>query len=85
MSKIESCGNIKENPSVFDNLIPNYNQVTFSLEEASAYLKIPAKTTLYYAKRKGELSYIPLGKGKLVFRKADLDEFLEKKLRRGLI
>lgn len=60
-------------------------QETFSIEEAAKYLKIPVTSVLYYSKRKGELSYIPLGKGVLVFKKADLDEFLEKKKRIGFI
>ena len=56
----------------------------FSVEEAAEYLKIPVKSVEYYSKRKGELSYIPLGKN-IVFRKSDLDEFLANRVRQGLI
>ena len=64
--------------SVFESL----KQETFSLEEASEYLKIPTESVEYYSKRQKQLSYINLG-GRLVFRKVDMDEFLEKKLKKG--
>jgi excisionase family DNA binding protein len=69
----------------FEALKSGMAQETFSVEEAAEYLKIPVKSVIYYSKRKGELSYIPLGKGVLVFKKSDLDEFLEKKKRIGFI
>jgi len=84
-----NCANqIFGNKGTVSPLISSVNGVnkeTFSLEEAANYLHIEMKSVEYYSKRKRELSYVPLGKGELVFRKSDLDEFLEKKLRKGFI
>ncbi len=56
---------------------------TFSLKEASTYLKISIESVLYYARRKRELSYSAIGKH-LVFSKIDLDEFIEQKRKIGM-
>lgn len=71
----------------FISSVAQAQKTTFSLTEAAEYLKIPAKSVLYYSKRARELSYVPIGKGKenITFRKVDLDEFLAKKLVRGII
>ena len=72
---------------VFQNLISSVVQAqktTFSLEEAAAYLHIPIESILYYSKRIRELSFVPLGKGNLVFLKSDLDDFLTTKRVQGI-
>ncbi|MEI6079837.1 MAG: helix-turn-helix domain-containing protein [bacterium] len=88
MTKEIKSGTNSEESKFFDNLITSVAQAhktTFSLEEAAEYLHISVESVLYYSKRTRELSYVPLGKGEIVFRKVDLDEFLEKKLKRGFI
>ena len=72
---------------LFQNLISSVLQAqktTFSLEEAAEYLKISVKSVLYYSKRMRELSFVPLGKGILVFLKSDLDDFLTTKRVQGI-
>ena len=51
---------------------------TFSLQEAAEYLKTTTETVEYYSKRQKQLSHVNLG-GTLVFRRKDLEDFLEKK------
>ena len=55
-----------------------------SVSEVSNYMKISEESVRYYATRKRELSFIRLGK-RLIFRKNDVDEFLEKKLQQGFV
>lgn len=66
------------------SIIEKLNKETFSLEEAAAYLKTPVETVEYYSKRKKQLGHVNLG-GTLVFRKKDLDDFLERKLKKAFI
>ncbi len=65
-------------------IIEKMNKETFSLKEASDFLKVPVETVEYYSKRQKQLSHINLG-GTLVFRRRDLEEFLEKKLKKGFV
>ena len=65
-------------------IIEKMNKETFSLDEASDFLKIPPETVEYYSKRQKQLSHINLG-GTLVFRRKDLEEFLEKKAKKGFV
>lgn len=65
-------------------IIEKLNKETYSIEEAASYLKTTVETVEYYGKRQKQLSHINLG-GTLVFRKKDLDEFLEKKLKKAFI
>jgi len=74
-------------PQIFDNLIKSVVQAqktTFSLEEAAEYLHIPVESVEYYSKRIRELSFVPLGKGILVFLKSDLDDFLTTRRVQGI-
>ena len=57
---------------------------TFSLQEAAEYLKTTTETVEYYSKRQKQLSHVNLG-GTLVFRRKDLEDFLEKKLKKGFV
>lgn len=65
-------------------VIEKLNKETYSLEEAALYLKTTVETVEYYSKRKKQLSHVCLS-GSLVFRKKDLDEFLEKKLKKAFV
>lgn len=65
-------------------MIEDLNKQTFSLEEAATFLKTSAETVEYYSKRQKQLSHINLG-GTLVFRRKDLEEFLEKKVKKGFV
>ena len=65
-------------------LLTNSAKQTYSITEAAAYLKIPEDSVKYYSHRAKELSHANLG-GVLVFRRCDLDEFLEKKLKKGFV
>ena len=67
-----------------DEVLKVRSKENFSLCEAAEYLRIPEKSVKYYAKRKGELAHVNL-KGKLVFKKSDLDEFLAKKIKPGIV
>lgn len=67
-----------------DQLMKNLEQETFSLSEAAAYLKIPVESVEYYSKRQKQLSYIALS-GQLVFKRKHLDEFLERKTKKGFV
>ncbi|MGK5088955.1 helix-turn-helix domain-containing protein [Bdellovibrionota bacterium FG-2] len=69
---------------VIAQMLANAAKETFSLNEAAEYLRISPDSVKYYCKRQRELSHANLG-GVLVFRKRDLDEFLEKKLKRGFV
>ncbi|MCB9062523.1 MAG: helix-turn-helix domain-containing protein [Halobacteriovoraceae bacterium] len=66
------------------NIIEKLNKDTFSIEEAAEYLKIPVESVDYYSRRQKQLSYINLG-GKLVFRRKDLEDFLDKKVKKGFV
>lgn len=63
-------------------IIQELNKQTFSLEEAADFLKTTTATVEYYSKREKQLSHVNLG-GTLIFRRKDLEEFLEKKLKKG--
>ncbi len=63
-------------------IIQDLNKQTFSLEEAAAFLKTATATVEYYSKREKQLSHVNLG-GTLIFRRKDLEEFLERKLKKG--
>ena len=63
-------------------IIDDLNKQTFSLEEAALYLKTTIETVEYYSKRQKQLGHVNLG-GTLIFRRKDLDEFLEKKIKKG--
>lgn len=63
-------------------LLDGLGKETFSLEEAAAFLKTTPETVEYYSKRQKQLSHVNLG-GTLVFRRKDLEEFLERKLKRA--
>lgn len=63
-------------------LLNGLGKETFSLDEAAAFLKTTPETVEYYSKRQKQLSHINLG-GTLVFRRKDLEEFLERKLKRA--
>ena len=65
-------------------VIEKINKDTFSVEEAAEYLKTTPESVIYYSKRQKQLSYVNLG-GSLVFRRVDLEEFLEKKLKKGFV
>ena len=65
-------------------VIEKINKDTFSVAEAAEYLKTTAESVIYYSKRQKQLSYVNLG-GSLVFRRVDLEEFLEKKLKKGFV
>ncbi|MDD4974390.1 MAG: helix-turn-helix domain-containing protein [Bacteriovorax sp.] len=65
-------------------IIDDLNKQTFSLEEAAAFLKTTTETVEYYSKRQKQLSHVNLG-GTLVFRRKDLEEFMEKKLKKGFV
>ena len=65
-------------------IIDDLNKQTFSLEEAAAFLKTTTETVEYYSKRQKQLSHVNLG-GTLVFRSKDLEEFMEKKLKKGFV
>lgn len=65
-------------------IIDDLNKQTFSLEEAAAFLKTSTETVEYYSKRQKQLSHVNLG-GTLVFRRKDLEEFLEKKVKKGFV
>lgn len=66
------------------NIIEKINKDTFSVEEAAEYLKITTESVEYYSKRQKQLSYVNLG-GNLVFRRKDLEDFLEQKLKKGFV
>ena len=66
------------------SIIEKINKDTFSVEEAAEYLKIPPESVEYYSKRQKQLSYVNLG-GNLVFRRKDLEDFLETKLKKGFV
>lgn len=66
------------------NVIEKLNKDTFSIDEAAEYLKIPVESVDYYSRRQKQLSYVNLG-GKLVFRRKDLEDFLDKKLKKGFV
>ena len=57
---------------------------TLSVQEAADYLKTSVETVEYYAKRQKQITHANLG-GILVFRKKDLDDFLEKKMKKGYV
>jgi hypothetical protein len=79
--------NDSDNSKFIENKIVHLHlnpKETYSLEEAAEYLKISIESVKYYSKRKGELSYISLS-GKLVFRKSDLDKFLDMKVIQGVV
>lgn len=63
-------------------IIDDLNKQTFSLEEAALYLKTTTETVEYYSKRQKQLGHVNLG-GTLIYRRKDLDDFLEKKLKKG--
>lgn len=63
-------------------LLDGLGKETFSLEEAAAFLKTTPETVEYYSKRQKQLSHVNLG-GTLVFRRKDLEEFLERKVKRA--
>lgn len=63
-------------------IIQELNKQTFSLEEAADFLKTTPSTVEYYSKREKQLSHVNLG-GTLIFRRKDLEEFLERKLKKG--
>lgn len=63
-------------------VIEDLNKQTFSLEEAATYLKTTPETVEYYSKRQKQLGHINLG-GTLIYRRKDLEEFLEKKVKKG--
>ena len=65
-------------------MIEGLKKDTFSLEEAAEYLKTTKESVEYYSKRQKQLTHINLG-GTLVFRRADLEEFLEKKIKKAFI
>jgi len=66
------------------SIIEKINKDTFSIEEAAEYLKVTPESVEYYSKRQKQLSYVNLG-GNLVFRRKDLEDFLEKKLKKGFV
>jgi len=66
------------------SVIDKMSKDTFSLQEAAEYLKTTTESVEYYSKRQKQLSYINLG-GNLVFRRKDLEDFLEKKLKKGFV
>lgn len=66
------------------SIIEKLNKETYSTEEAADFLKTTPETVLYYSKREKQLSHVNLG-GTLVFRKKDLEEFLERKLKKGFV
>ncbi len=65
-------------------IIESLNKQTFSLSEAAEYLKTTEETVEYYSKRKKQLSHVCLS-GCLIFRKKDLDDFLEAKLKKSFV
>lgn len=65
-------------------VIEKLNKDTFSLQEAAEYLKTTPETVEYYSKRQKQLSHVNLG-GTLIFRRKDLEDFLEKKLKKGFV
>lgn len=65
-------------------LVENLGKETFSLEEAAAFLKTTPETIEYYSKRQKQLSHVNLG-GDLVFRRKDLEEFMERKLKKAFV
>ncbi len=65
-------------------IIEKMNKETFSIEEAAEYLKTTPETVEYYSKRQKQLSHVNLG-GTLIFRRKDLEDFLEKKVKKGFI
>jgi hypothetical protein len=66
------------------SVIDKMSKDTFSLQEAAEYLKTTTESVEYYSKRQKQLSYINLGSS-LVFRRKDLEDFLEKKLKKGFV
>jgi len=65
-------------------IIDDLNKQTFSLVEAADFLKVSIETVEYYSKRQKQISHVNLG-GALIFRRKDLEEFLEKKLKKGFV
>jgi predicted transcriptional regulator len=62
-------------------LLSDLGKETYSLQEAADFLKTSPETVEYYSKRQKQLGHVNLG-GTLVFRKKDLEDFLERKLKR---
>jgi excisionase family DNA binding protein len=75
---------IRAMTEALQRMINEATKQTYSLEEAAAYLKISEESVQYYCRRLRELSHVNLG-GNLIFRKQDLDEFLERKMKKGLV
>ncbi len=65
-------------------IVENLGKETFSLNEASDFLKTTPETVKYYSQRQKQLAHVNLG-GTLIFRRKDLDEFLEKKLKKPYV
>jgi hypothetical protein len=82
--KIDNSNSSNQALEFLLNLMKLAVKETYSLEEAAEYLKIDTKSVEYYSKRIRELTHVNLG-GTLVFRKKDLDEFLQRKTILGLI
>jgi hypothetical protein len=51
----------------------------FDEAEAAEYLKLPADSVEYFARRAGELAYVDLGRGRRTYLRRDLDAFLARR------
>lgn len=65
-------------------IVEGLGKETYSLEEAADFLKTTPETVEYYSKRQKQLAHVNLG-GTLIFRRKDLEEFLERKVKKAFV